>query len=43
VGLTVTRCVARPPPEDLRRDLIGAWLRPQWGVSAGDPLRQWHL
>jgi hypothetical protein len=25
---------------DVRRDLIGAWLRPQQGVSAGRPLSQ---
>src|SRR3954454_5486129 len=36
-GLTTFRCVARRRSRDVRRDLIGAWQRPQQAVSAGDP------
>src|SRR5215217_4076528 len=36
-GLTTFRCVARRRSRDVRRDLIGAWQRPQQAVSAGGP------
>src|SRR3954447_16798135 len=37
-GLTVSCCVARRRSGMSRRDLIGAWQRPEQAVSAGRPL-----